>query len=202
MPTRALVVFSHLRWNFVYQRPQHLLSRLARDLRVIYVEEPVHEDGDPRLDVAEVSPGLTVALPSLPRRAPGFHDDHIAELQALVGQYLDELGIDDYAVWFYTPMALPLIDELRPRAVVYDCMDELSAFMNAPRQLVQRESALLKRADLVFTGGPSLYRSKRTRHPSVHCFPSSVDAEHFSSQRSDRPAENARARPEAPGCRP
>jgi protoporphyrinogen oxidase/glycosyltransferase involved in cell wall biosynthesis len=192
MPTRALVVFSHLRWNFVYQRPQHLLSRLAREYQVLYIEEPVHDDGEPRLEVAEVSPGLTVVLPSLPRRAPGFHDDHIAELQSLVGKHLEAIGVDDYAVWFYTPMALPLIDELRPRAVIYDCMDELSAFMNAPRQLVQRESALLKRADLVFTGGPSLYRSKRTRHPSVHCFPSSVDALHFASARTDRPTGNHR----------
>ncbi|HXW10263.1 MAG TPA: NAD(P)-binding protein, partial [Steroidobacteraceae bacterium] len=182
-------MFSHLRWNFVYQRPQHLLARLAREFRVLYVEEPTHHDGERRLEVIETESGVTVCRPHLPRRAAGFHDDHIADLQFLVRQLLEDTGVEDYAVWFYTPMALPLIDPLRPRAVIYDCMDELSAFLHAPRQIVQRESALLKRADLVFTGGPSLYRSKKERHPSVHCFPSSVDAAHFASARDDeRPA--------------
>jgi UDP-galactopyranose mutase len=189
MPSRALLVFSHLRWNFVYQRPQHLLARLGRDYRVLYVEEPTHHDGERHLELVETDCGVTVCRPHLPRRATGFHDDHISDLQFLVRQQLEHFGVDDYAVWFYTPMALPLIDPLRPRAIVYDCMDELSAFLHAPRQLVQRESALLKRADLVFTGGPSLYRSKKDRHPSVHCFPSSVDAAHFASARDDsRPA--------------
>src|SRR5213079_1992041 len=72
---------------------------------------------------------------------------------------------------------------LRPRAVVYDCMDELAAFKHAPRQMRQRESALLKRADLVLTGGPSLYEARRQLHPNVHCLPSAVDAAHFAPER-------------------
>ncbi|HET9692863.1 MAG TPA: FAD-dependent oxidoreductase, partial [Steroidobacteraceae bacterium] len=186
-----MLVFSHLRWNFVYQRPQHLLSRLASQYRVFYVEEPEHDAGGPRLETIDTGCGVTVLRPHLPKRATGFHDDHISDLQFLVRQHLEANGVQDYAVWFYTPMALPLIDTLQPRAVVYDCMDELSAFLHAPRQLVQRESALLKRADLVFTGGPSLYRSKRARHASVHCFPSSVDARHFASARDDAGTGNA-----------
>ena len=86
---------------------------------------------------------------------------------------------EEHIAWFYTPMALPLLQELNPSLVVYDCMDELAAFKNPPKQMLQRENALLKVADLVFTGGPSLYRAKRERHPNVHCFPSSVDAVHF-----------------------
>jgi hypothetical protein len=78
-------------------------------------------------------------------------------------------------------MALPLADDLKPAAVIYDCMDELSAFLNAPPELLEREAALLQRADLVFTGGPSLYRAKKDRHPRVYCFPSSVDAKHFAT---------------------
>jgi protoporphyrinogen oxidase len=101
--------------------------------------------------------------------------------------------IRDYGIWFYSPMALPLARDLSPLVVAYDCMDELSAFKNAPRQLLQRESALLKLADVVFTGGPSLYRAKRDRHPSVHCFSSSVDAEHFEVAR-DPAAEHASQR--------
>lgn len=179
MPNPGLLVFSHLRWNFVYQRPQHLLTRLGRHYRVFYVEEPSHRPGDPSLEINETEYGVTVCRPFLPGKLPGFHDDHISHMQKLVRDLLERHGVVDYAVWFYTPMALPLMDQLQPRAVIYDCMDELSAFLHAPRQIVQRESALLKRADLVFTGGPSLYRSKRTRNPSVHCFPSSVDAPHF-----------------------
>jgi UDP-galactopyranose mutase len=179
MPNPGLLVFSHLRWNFVYQRPQHLLTRLGRHYRVFYIEEPSHRPGEPALETTETESGVTVCKPFLPGTSPGFHDDHISHMQQLVRDLLERHGVADYAVWFYTPMALPLLDPLRPRAVIYDCMDELSAFLHAPRQLVQRENALLKRADLVFTGGPSLYRSKRARHPSVHCFPSSVDAQHF-----------------------
>jgi protoporphyrinogen oxidase/glycosyltransferase involved in cell wall biosynthesis len=108
---------------------------------------------------------------------PGFHDDQLPQLRKLMRQLVADY--DDHIVWFYTPMALPLLQELHPRLVVYDCMDELAAFKNAPKQLLQRENAVLKVADIVFTGGPSLYRAKRERHPNVHCFPSSVDVVHF-----------------------
>lgn len=181
--SRALLVFSHLRWNFVYQRPQHLLSRLSNEYRVFYIEEPVLHDAEPGMHVEGTDEGVVVCRPHLRGDATGFHDDHIPELQRQLRRLVGEQDATDYAVWFYTPMALPLMDALQPRAVVYDCMDELAAFLHAPRQLVQRESALLKRTDLVFTGGPSLYRSKKDRHPSVHCFPSSVDAQHFASAR-------------------
>ncbi|MDO9218087.1 MAG: NAD(P)-binding protein, partial [Lacisediminimonas sp.] len=89
-----------------------------------------------------------------------------------------------------TPMALPLLQEMHPRLVVYDCMDQLSAFKDAPKQLIQRENALLRSADLVFTGGPSLYEAKKDRHPNVHCFPSSVDVQHF-EQALDRTNSHA-----------
>jgi glycosyltransferase involved in cell wall biosynthesis len=100
----------------------------------------------------------------------------------MVQQLLQDEELEDHLAWFYTPMALPLLAELRPECVIYDCMDELSAFKGAPRQMRQRESALLKRADLVLTGGPSLYQSKRDLNPNVHCLPSSVDAAHYAPQ--------------------
>lgn len=194
MTDRALLVFSHLRWNFVYQRPQHLLARLARHQRTFFFEEPQYAADGPRLECEDVD-GVTVCRPYLPRETVGFHDDHIPELQALVQSLLEQHAVTEFAVWFYTPMALPLMDTLQPQLVVYDCMDELSAFMNAPKQLVQRESALLKRADLVFTGGPSLHRSKRHRHPAVHCFPSSVDRAHFERARNASASRSPRAQP-------
>jgi UDP-galactopyranose mutase len=177
---KTLIVFSHLRWNFVFQRPQHLLTRLAAHYRVLFVEEPTQESGPARLQVGAAEAGVTVVKPLTPLPSRGFADDQIALIAPLVSELVDAEGIDDPIVWFYTPMALPLLACLRPLAVVYDCMDELSAFAGAPPQLREREAQLMQRADLVLTGGPSLYEAKRHLHPNVLCLPSSVDAKHFS----------------------
>ncbi len=182
-----LVVFSHLRWDFVYQRPQHVLSRLAQrcGFEVIFLEEPVPGAPHASLESVHPAPGVRVLRPHLTGHAHGFHDDHTPVLRELLGKYLQAHGIDDYWLWFYTPMAMPMAAELAPSGIIYDCMDELSAFKDAPRQLLQRENALLHEADLVFTGGRSLYQAKRERNERVHCFPSSVDAAHFSRARRD-----------------
>ncbi|HET9445217.1 MAG TPA: NAD(P)-binding protein, partial [Steroidobacteraceae bacterium] len=190
----AIIVFSHLRWDFVFQRPQHVLTRLARRYRVYFFEEPVVGAAHQQLQISEPVPNVRVCRPHSTLASPGFHDDQIPILQQLLTQLLERERIEDYSVWFYSPMALPLMQDLAPNVVVYDCMDELAAFRNAPRQLLQRESALLKIADVVFTGGPSLYRAKRDRHPSVHCFPSSVDAPHF-AQAQDRACEHPLQQP-------
>lgn len=195
----TLIVFSHLRWDFVYQRPQQLLSRLADRFQVVFVEEPITSANHATLERLHPCRGVEVLRPHLPGNAPGFHDEHIPHLRSLIAGYLDSRGIDDYLLWFYTPMATPLAADLEPCAVIYDCMDELSAFRNAPRQLLQRENMLFKFADLVFTGGQSLYEAKRLRHDQVHCFPSSVDADHYSraidSGVQDHPAQAAIPRP-------
>src|SRR5688572_2384415 len=180
---QSIIVFSHLRWDFVFQRPQHLLTRLAKHYRVFFFEEPVAGSSYQQLQISEPAPNLRVCRPRSTIASPGFHDDQIPFLQQMLMELMEQEQIHDYSVWFYSPMALPLMQDLNPNVVVYDCMDELAAFRSAPRQLLQRESALLKIADIVFTGGPSLYRAKRGRHPSVHCFPSSVDASHFGRAR-------------------
>jgi glycosyltransferase involved in cell wall biosynthesis len=197
---QTLIVFSHLRWNFVYQRPQHLLSRLATRWRVVFVEEPMTGEAEQRLERFSPAKGVEVWRPHVHGSAPGFHDDQISVLQKFVAEAVAQEKITDYWVWFYTPMAVPLAAELQPRGIVYDCMDELTLFKNAPRQLVQRENMLFKEADLVFTGGPSLYRSKKDRHPSVHCFPSSVDAAHFSQVERDHPLQAELPRPRLGYC--
>ena len=185
-----LLVFSHLRWNFVFQRPQHLLSRLAREFPVVFIEEPMRCEGVAWLERSSPMPGVEVLRPHSPVEAWGFHDDQLSLLEPLIGNWLESEGIDDYAAWFYTPMALPLLNGLSPRAVIYDCMDELSAFHNAPRQMRQRETALLKRAELVLTGGPSLYEAKRTQHRRVLCLPSAVDAAHYAHDRAVNDTEH------------
>ncbi|NUZ04271.1 glycosyltransferase [Piscinibacter koreensis] len=174
-----LIVFSHLRWNFVFQRPQHLLSRLAKHYHVVVMEEPLRSEGPAHLEQSSPAENIDVLRPHTPVDAPGFHDDQLATLKTLLADYLEQNEIDDYAVWFYTPMALPLLADLTPRAVIYDCMDELSAFKNAPRQMRQREAALLRGAQLVLTGGHSLYEAKKGLNDNVLCLPSAVDAQHY-----------------------
>jgi len=177
---RTIVVFCHLRWDFVYQRPQQLLTQLAQFYHVVFIEEPIFTEGQSFLAYATPAPNVTVCQPHTAIHGAGFHDDQLPSLRAL----LAELSFaTDPIVWFYTPMALPLLQQFHPYLVVYDCMDELAAFKNSPKQLLQRETALLKVADLVFTGGPSLYEAKRKRHPRTYCFPSSVDTIHFEQAR-------------------
>lgn len=181
LPT--LIVFSHLRWGFVYQRPQQIMSRLAQHYRVIFVEEPLHADGDAQLVRSRPAPGVEVLCLHTPLSAPGFHDDHLPLLQPLLSEFVRAEGITAPVAWLYTPMALPLLSAVQPAQLVYDCMDELAAFQHAPRQLRQRETALMKTADIVLTGGPSLYEARKGLHPRLHCMPSAVDEAHFSAAR-------------------
>ena len=180
----TILVFSHLRWNFVYQRPQHLMSRLAREYQVIFVEEPMIESPSNHLEHIAACEGVDVLRPHITGTAMGFDDDNVKPLHDMVSDYLKTNNIDDYAVWLYTPLALPIAKQLKPNAMIYDCMDELSAFKNASPHLIHRENELFSMADIVFTGGPSLYESKKTKHHNVYCFPSSVDAAHFAPSKS------------------
>lgn len=193
-----ILCLSHLRWGFVYQRPNHLMARAARNRRVFFVEEPVHDAGPPALSRQEVGPNLVVCTPRLPPSCEGEVAER-AQRELLLGLLRDE-GVQSPVLWFYTPMACPLVADVPASVVVYDCMDELSAFRGAPPELVERERALFARADLVFTGGQSLYESKRQHHREVHAFPSSVDARHFAraSAGLDEPSDQASiARPRA-----
>jgi glycosyltransferase involved in cell wall biosynthesis len=176
-----LVCLSHLRWDFVYQRPQHLLSRCVKSHRVFFVEEPVFGQTDARLDVSLRENGVIVVVPHLPEGSKGEVVDSLQ--RELLSDFFEERKIDEYVLWYYTPMALAFTDSLSPLAVVYDCMDELSAFRGAPLVLRERERELLERADIVFTGGQSLYEAKRHLHPAVFAFPSSVDTSHFAAAR-------------------
>jgi UDP-galactopyranose mutase len=179
-----ILCVSHLRWNFVFQRPQHLLIRAAREGRVVYLEEPIPTDGQPHIDLVTDPHGVRVAVPRLP--AGLSHAAQIAAMQRLVAQLVKTELNNDFVLWYYTPMALPFMHQFGAKAVVYDCMDELSAFAGAPRQLRSLEDALFRHADVVFTGGQSLYEAKRLRHRNVHAFPSSVDVAHFARARANR----------------
>jgi UDP-galactopyranose mutase len=174
--------FSHLRWDFVYQRPQHLMSRFSQYRRVYYVEEPRFGPDSARCEISVREHGLRVVVPWLPRDLSDEARD--GALRYLLDDLIEREEITQFVSWYYTPMALPWTRHLAPEAVVYDCMDELSMFRGAPLSMVERERELLAKADVVFTGGTSLYESKRSRSNNVHCFPSSVDANHFRQGRS------------------
>ena len=179
-----LVCLSHLRWDFVYQRPQHLLSRCAHDRRVFFFEEPLYGGDEPRLEVRRSEEGVHVAVPHLPEGVRGKKEEEEALTQAMLSRLFSEHKVREHVLWYYTPMALGWTRHLRPLGVVYDCMDELSAFKFAPAELREREAELFRRADLVFTGGQSLYEAKRGRHPHVYAFPSGIDREHFGQARN------------------
>jgi UDP-galactopyranose mutase len=151
-------------------------------MRVIFVEEPVIEPGQALQLKCEVREcGVIVAVPHFPQ--PLEEAAAIAAHRALVGRLLEELEISDPVLWYYTPMAVPFSAHLPAAAVVYDCMDELSAFKGAPPTLRTLERELFRRADMVFTGGYSLFEAKRRQHRAAYAFPSSVDVAHFAQAR-------------------
>lgn len=178
---QTLICFSHLRWNFVYQRPQHLMTRASENYRVYYVEEPMWGN-DLRVSICQQSDNLNVVVPHLPHGIS--HEEFLQYQRQLVDELIEREKITDYIAWYYTPMALLFTDHLKPALTVYDCMDELSAFLGAPRELIDKEKELMAQAAVMFTGGHSLYDAKRDRHNAVYAFPSSIDYAHFSSARA------------------
>ena len=188
--TYDLICLSHLRWDFVYQRPQHLMSRCARDHRVFFIEEPVFDSETPWLHVTDrPDKNVLVLVPHLPWGPT--EEQHGDMNKALLADFMRERGVTDYVSWYYTPMMMKWTQDWTPHAVVYDCMDELSAFAGAHPELRPREQMLFERADLVFTGGQSLYEAKKGQHRAVYAFPSSVDVPFFQTARTitEEPAD-------------
>jgi glycosyltransferase involved in cell wall biosynthesis len=182
----GIVVFSHLRWGFVWQRPQQFLSRFAKKHKILFIEEPFFDLGpndDPRIDYHKVMPNVTVVTPhlsadwnrnpKLPRQLRAFAKEAI--------EAMNETGdFDRPLLWYYSPMdSAWSLGYFENRGVVYDCMDELSQFTGAPKALVQNEARLIEHADVVFTGGYELGEKKRKQHDNVHTFGCGVEFEHF-----------------------
>lgn len=177
-----LVCFSHLRWGFVFQRPNHLLSRFSKHQRVFFIEEPIFYDENDKLHIENFNENLYVVTPYL-RHGLKEEDIHKRQKRFLTN-LLTNMQVTRYFTWYYTPMALPFTDHLSPELMIYDCMDELSAFKFAPPELTAREKELFKKADLVFTGGHSIYESKKGEHHNIFPFPSSIDKHHFGVART------------------
>ncbi len=166
-----MIVFCHLRWQFVYQRPQHLISRMSKTFKILMVEEPIgfNDAEEFTAEISEINPQLHIMQPKV---------RSIEDIAKVLPKYVSNTFV---AVgWFYSASFSPILDSMGFGTVVYDCMDELSLFKGAPQSLIDQEQFLLERAAIVFTGGKSLYDSKEKMHNNVFCFPSSVDEKHFS----------------------
>jgi len=166
--TYDMVVFCHLRWDFVYQRPQHIISRLAKNSKILLIEEPWRRENETGSRLQKISDSLHVLQPNV---------DSIEQIVTILPDYVSTTNVP--TGWFYSAAFVPLLANFNFGTVVYDCMDELSLFKGAPEKLIEQEKYLVSNANIVFTGGKSLYESKALLHNNVHCFPSSVDQAHF-----------------------
>src|SRR5690606_34419841 len=175
---KHILCFSHLRWDFVFQRPQHLLGRFAREATVYFFEEPIFDaPKNNYLSISKRGDSLNVVVPHLTEN--GGTEAVNAVLATLLDKFLHDAVLEDWMFWYYTPMAYSFSSKYKPKLIIYDCMDELSAFKFAPKELIGLEKKLISRADLVFTGGHSLYEAKKLQHQNIFPFPSSIEKKHF-----------------------
>ncbi|KFC20359.1 glycosyltransferase family 1 protein [Chryseobacterium sp. FH1] len=175
-----ILCFSHLHWDFVYQRPQHLLTRFAKQNKVFYIEEPRNSISD--FYEIDLQDGVSIIKIFI----NDDQENKNQRLEKLISKILEDQNIKTYSCWYYTPMALEYTSHLKPQITIYDSMDELSAFRFAPPQLLDLENELFKKADVVFTGGHTLYQAKKNRHQNIHPFPSSIDKSHFQKARINK----------------
>ncbi len=183
---KDLICFSHLRWDFVFQRPQHLMSRFSREVRVFYIEEPVFSDAETDFWQTRTAANCEVQI-MVPLLTHNQTEESVDQrLKSLMHQLILDYQLSNYLVWYYSPMMLEFSDALNPAAVVYDCMDELSAFKGAPPELIAAERRLLGMADIVFTGGYRLFEAKKSLHRNIFPFPSSIDKAVFAPARNQK----------------
>lgn len=191
-PSFSLIVHSHLRWDWVWQRPQQFLSRLSVKHPVLFCEGPrlVDEDITPYYSVEqdEKYPNVSVLLMHLPASRFGDGDwvdatrTHLLK-EALAGPLKGKYNRP--VQWFYDPMATPAFaGKIGEIANVYDCMDQLSQFRFAPPELISRERQLLKKADVVFAGGYKMWEDKKQHNENSHFYGCGVDVDHFATARS------------------
>jgi UDP-galactopyranose mutase len=184
----TVICFSHLRWNFVYQRPQHLFTRFAKHYTVYFIEEPLFVENDDRNVIHTTEDNVHVVTQHLNKNEK---NNIIERQERLLEKLINDNHISSYIFWYYSPMMYLFSKNFQPSLIVYDCMDELSAFKFAPHGLKETERKLFDKADVVFTGGYSLYHAKKDLHHNIYPFPSSIDKEHFAKARvyNQQPAD-------------
>lgn len=180
-----ILVHCHLRWDFVWQRPQQIFSRLAPYHTILFMEEPIWEDGEPHVRVKETHANILQLIPVLPSSYALSVDAQCDVVLPMLRRALSEHPLlagrfESPIHWFYSPLTAPtFLGQVAAASVVYDCMDELANFRYAPPDMGRREQFLLSRADVVFTGGHHLFESKSRQHPNVHFFGCGVDVNHY-----------------------
>ena len=185
-----LICFSHLRWNFVYQRPQHLMSRFAKERRVFFFEEPVYDAPSQYNEIFDdPKTGVCVVTPHITSDTVNVSD----ALRHLLDMFMVSMNIRTYFTWYYTPLSFAFSDHLKPALLVYDCMDELSSFKFASPEIKVWEQQIFAKADIVFTGGMHLYEAKKKLHSNIFGVPSGIDVKHFTKARKSikDPADQA-----------
>jgi glycosyltransferase involved in cell wall biosynthesis len=187
-----IIVHCHLRWDFVWQRPQQIFSRLAGNHRILFIEDPVIAEGEPRLDISEPHPNIVRITPQIPQHLAVDSDRDaeifLPQIKCALEQHPLLAGrFENPVQWFYSPMTGPgYMGAFGGPAVVYDCMDELANFRFAPPDIGERERFVMSKADVVFTGGYQLFESKSRHHGNVHFFGCGVDVEHYGQARSEK----------------
>jgi len=189
--TFPIIAFSHLGWDWVWQRPQQYLSRFATRHPVLFVETYCSEGPATRVDLrtAEGHPNVTVLQTHIP--AARWHDGSWVDAErrrTLQAALANELAgrFDHPLLWFYDPMAVDSFSgQLGERAIVYDCMDELSQFKGAPPALIEREKKLLAVADVVFCGGQKMRKKRLPYNDNCYFFGTGVDIQHFGTALSE-----------------
>jgi glycosyltransferase involved in cell wall biosynthesis len=178
----TLLCLSHLNWNHVWQRPQQLMTRFTQHYRVIYVDPPEISANADTVQLQEISgeQGVRVLHPVFPKQHVESMADYWRLWKELLPVVLDLAG-QQVVMWVFSPYADQLVAQAKPqiKLAVYDCMDDLASFKDGSDEMREREAHLLSLANLVFTGGHSMYQARKDRHPHVHCFPSGVDVEHY-----------------------
>jgi beta-glucosidase/6-phospho-beta-glucosidase/beta-galactosidase/glycosyltransferase involved in cell wall biosynthesis len=187
----GIVVFSHLRWGFVWQRPQQFLSRFARVHQVLFMEEPqfdLVEGSQPHLKMHRVMPNVTVACPHVPNsynRNPALPELLRKFTRQAMADANTDGAFDCPLLWYYSPMdAAWSLGHFENRGIIYDCMDELSQFTGAPKALISNEARLMEHADVIFTGGYELWLRKKQRE-NVHFFGCGVEFNHFAQAQDE-----------------
>jgi glycosyltransferase involved in cell wall biosynthesis len=189
--TFPIIVHCHLRWDFVWQRPQQIFSRLARRHRILFVEDPVIAEGEPRLAIDEPYANIVRIVPQIPQHLAVNADKDAEIFYPLIRRALDEHPLlagrfEQPVQWFYSPMPAPgYLGKFGGPGIVYDCMDELANFRFAPPDIADRERFVMSKADVVFTGGYQLFESKSRHHDNVHFYGCGVDVEHYAKARAE-----------------
>lgn len=164
-----VIVFCHYRWQFVYQRPQHIIGRLATNLKVLFIEEPLlNPDSNRSGNLIVMNDNLHILQPNV---------QNIESIAHIIPEYVTNKSVP--VGWFYSPSFSPLLKHINFQTVIYDCMEEPSLIKGDSKDAINQEKYLMSRADIIFTNGRSLYESKKQRHSNVHLFPGSVDKSHF-----------------------